>query len=367
MRLYSCPFEDKGVLEVYLTVSPTAEKSVEEQSKEIFSAIKSELEPKQLRILQERVFVTQEAADIVRAARASVYGQLDDGVEPTWLVVPAGITGQISGVQVHAVGGLESPRILSLDDKPCGRIVSYGERKLMTLSGLSGSGGGSDSAQAKIMFERAESILKQEGTDFYAVARTWMWLRDILSWYDEFNAVRNDFFIERGLIQKAVESKMPASTGIGIPGDNDSICTMDLVAVIEPASSIEYLDAGGNQLSAFEYGSAFSRACSVDTPAGKTVYVSGTASIDHSGKTTNVGKAKEQIEDTVENVLAVFKEMNCKEEDIIHSFMYCKTREIEDLYLDICSKLKWPQFAAITNVCRDNLLFEIEATGVIRR
>jgi len=29
-----------------------------------------------------------------------------------------------------------------------------------------------------------------------------MWLTDILSWYGDFNAVRNKFFTERGLITK---------------------------------------------------------------------------------------------------------------------------------------------------------------------
>ena len=119
------------------------------------------------------------------------------------------------------------------------------------------------------MLEKSEAVLKSAGIDLFAVPRTWMWLGDILEWYDDFNSVRNQFFTERGLLG-ATGVKMPASTGIGIGPNNGAICAMDLTAVIEPKNALGYLDVGGKQESAYDYGSAFSRASEAVSPAGKT-------------------------------------------------------------------------------------------------
>jgi len=67
---------------------------------------------------------------------------------------------------------------------------------------------------------------------------------------------------------------------------------MDLMAVLEPTDCTEYLLTTGKQHSAFEYGSAFSRAARSVMPAGDAVWVSGTASIDAYGETTHVGPTR---------------------------------------------------------------------------
>ncbi len=96
-----------------------------------------------------------------------------------------------------------------------------------------------------------------------------MWLGDILSWYGEFNKVRNQFFVERGLIGKGSRQSMPASTGIGLGLGGVGQFGMDLTAVLEPAGSIEFLGAIGRQQCALDYGSAFSRASRAKQPRGR--------------------------------------------------------------------------------------------------
>ncbi len=100
------------------------------------------------------------------------------------------------------------------------------------------------------MLEKAEAALIKFGADFLSVPRTWMWLKDILSWYDEFNQVRNEFFTERGLIGAGTRQSMPASTGIGLGPADGGDCSMDLMAVLEPTNCTKYLQAGGKQQSA---------------------------------------------------------------------------------------------------------------------
>jgi enamine deaminase RidA (YjgF/YER057c/UK114 family) len=214
------------------------------------------------------------------------------------------------------------------------------------------------------MMEKSESVLKQFGADFLSVPRTWMWLSDILSWYDDFNRVRNKFFTERELIGKGSRQSMPASTGIGLYPAGGGECAMDLTAVLEPADSIQFLGAVGKQQCALEYGSAFSRASRSITPAGETVFVSGTASIDASGATTNIGDALGQINTTIENVRAVLRDMNAADGDVVQAIAYCKTTEVEEIFNTVKDSLPWPWITMICDICRPELLFEIEATAM---
>jgi enamine deaminase RidA (YjgF/YER057c/UK114 family) len=219
--------------------------------------------------------------------------------------------------------------------------------------------------QAKAMLEKAEAVLRNFGADFSDVSRTWMWLGNILTWYDNFNQVRNNFFAERGLIIEKGKQAMPASTGIGLSSLDNVNCAMDLVAVIKPSKPIEYLLSTGRQYSAFEYGSAFSRATVAITPGAETVYVSGTASIDLDGRTTNIDDPLGQINETVINVRSALSDVNCRDDDIIQAVAYCKTPEVEKIFNSVKTDLNWPCLSVICDICRPELLFEIEATAVV--
>jgi enamine deaminase RidA (YjgF/YER057c/UK114 family) len=358
--------ESAQATELYFTATPSPHLDPAEQAKELFAAIADLLHDTNTRLLQERVFATPQAAETIAPIRTKMYGDLDDGVAPTWLAVPQGRAGPISAVQIHAVAGEFATEILHLTDTPCGRLVKLPGRGYLVISGITGHEADSRDVQAHLMLEKAESLLKQAGIDFFHIARTWMWLADILDWYDRFNEVRNKFFIERGLIRKDGDNTLPASTGIGIgPANNGAACALDLVAVIDGSSPIDYLLAGGRQYCAYNYGSAFARATGAKTPAGRTIFVSGTASIAADGATVHVGDAAAQIEDTVRNVRAVLKDMKCTDDDVVHSIMYCKTPEIETLFHDKWANFPWPHFTTITDICRHDLLFEIEATAAV--
>ena len=272
--------------------------------------------------------------------------------------------GPIAGVQVQAVVCNSRPEVIELDGVCCGRILNVNGQRHLTISGITAPKESTAIEQAQIMLEKGETILKQFGSDFLAVARTWMWLGDILSWYNEFNRVRNNFFAERGIVGKGSRESMPASTGIGLRPANGGMCSMDLTAVPDSADTTQYLQATGKQHCAFDYGSAFSCACRAISPAGQTVFISGTASIDTSGATTNIDDALGQINTTIENVCEVLQEMQCSVEDVVQVVAYCKPTEVEDVFNSFKDKLSWPWVTAICDVCRDDLLFEIEAAAL---
>ena len=356
--------ESSDAAEAYLTATPGSSVPPAERAREMFLGIRETLRETGARIFQERVFAAPRAIDAVRRVRSEVYGDLDDGVPPAWLAPPAGLTGEIAGVQVHAVRSERASQRVHLASCGSGRVLDLGERRYVTLSGISAAEAGSPEDQARAAFEKAERLLREAGTDMLAVARTWLWLGDILSWYDGLNSVRTAFFRERGLLNNSpAASRMPASTGIGVKPAGDPICSLDLIAVTDAQDAVRCYGAAGNQDSAYLYGSAFSRAAQAAMPAGKTVFVSGTAAIDAQGVTCCVGDPGGQIEMTLDNVRAVLGDMGCRDEDVVQAIVYVKDTEVEEVFRTEYEDLCWPYLTVIADVCRPELLFEVEATA----
>jgi len=360
--------EASEVSEIYISATPEQNGSPAEVAEQLFSGIRDILHSKNARILQERVFATEPVMEALSRIRGRVYDghAFDDGVAPSFLVGDEGLIGPIAGVQVYALSGDIETEVINLDQGPRGRVLRAPNHTFVTLSGVSVPRLSCATEQARACLEKAECALRKFGTDFLSVARTWMWLKDILSWYDDFNSVRNKFFTERGIIGKGTRQLMPASTGIGLGVADRSDCAMDVFAVLEPANATQYLQAGGKQKSAFDYGSAFSRASRAATPAGNTVFVSGTAAIDEAGITTNIDDAAGQINSTIANVRAVLRDMDVTDDDVVHIVAYCKTKEIENVFNTIKGKFPWPWISTICDICRPDLLFEIEATAVAK-
>jgi enamine deaminase RidA (YjgF/YER057c/UK114 family) len=366
VNLQTRSVKSPAATEIYISAVPCEPAPTQQLAREIFSRSREILLYQNARILQERVFAAPPAAEIIPSIRSETYGELDDGVAPSILLCSEAISGPIAGVQFHAVAADTAPQPIDIQGTLSGRIIHLPDHTYLTLSNVSAPTFPGPTEQAKAMLEKAEAALKQFDTDFLSVPRTWMWLGNILSWYGDFNKVRNDFFTERGIIGKGSRQSAPASTGIGLAPAGRTKCSMDLTAVLEPADSIKYLPAVGKQGCALEYGSAFSRASRAITPAGQTVFVSGTASIDANGETTNIGDALGQINTTIDNVRAVLRDMQCTDEDVVQVVAYCKTTHVEKAFNTVKDRLDWPWLTVICDICRPDLLFEIEAAAMPR-
>ncbi len=347
--------------EVYITAIPDKTKDLSISASELFQTIAIMLNQENMFILQERIFGTGQALESIKNIRKQAYGRLDDKVEPSWLEVPTGINGDFAGMQLHAVSGIEKPEIVKINDIACGRIAKADDLIFLALSDIKPDTVNTPGQQAGQMFEKVNSLLIQNHKNFFSVARTWLWLGDILEWYNDLNHTRNEFFKTNKLLGPGITGRMPASTGIGIGPTSKAICSMDMIAILAPDDAISYLDIAGNQNSAFDYGSAFSRASIAPTPAGQALYISGTASIDKDGKTTNIDDSPGQINETIENVKALISQAKCNDKDVAQAIVYCKTAEIEQYFVENYANFPWPHFTVIADVCRDDLLFEIEA------
>ncbi|MBI5725196.1 MAG: hypothetical protein HZA50_14650 [Planctomycetes bacterium] len=358
-----CRRRNGSAREFYITARPKSPSDMQEQAGSLMECVFEELVRNGAAILQERIFAEPAAMDALLKARSAVCNGLDDGVPPTLLAVPANLYGAVSGIQVHAVAGCGSPEVLSVDNRPCGRLMKMKSGSYITGCGLKSDSDGSPADQAQGMLAKAEAILAQAGATLTNVVRTWMWLGGILGWYNEFNRVRRELFSARGLLGKDGRGNLPASTGIGIGPAGNRCCTMDLCAVTG-GEKPKFILASSMQGPASKYGSAFSRAAVADTPAGKTIYISGTASIDAAGQTTHLDDPRGQIAETIKNVKAVLGDAGGSQEDVVQSMVYCKTPQVERIFRDEWGSLPIPQVIAIADVCRDNLLFEIEAAAM---
>jgi enamine deaminase RidA (YjgF/YER057c/UK114 family) len=351
--------------DIYLTAVPSANLPPRDQAEQVFAWVREVLAKAGARLLEERVFATDAALESLGPLRAAAYGDLDDGVSPTWLSVPRGMWGEMAGIQVHAVRGATAPEPLGKPGAACGRVLNATGHTIVSLAGVVAPEAGSDpSVQARAVFEKAEACLGRVGADMKAVARTWLWLGDILAWYGDFNQVRNRFYNERGLLDGHSKAHCPpASTGIGVRPAGGSHLALDVLAIVGDRVILRHVGAAGNQQSPYDYGSAFSRATSAVTPAGETVYVSGTASIDADGNTQHVGDAEAQIQLTIDQVRAVLRDVNCTDDDVVQAIAYSKTAEVEKLVAETWKGLSWPRLSLIADVCRDELLFELEVTA----
>ncbi|HCD31144.1 MAG TPA: hypothetical protein DER01_01975, partial [Phycisphaerales bacterium] len=246
-----------------------------------------------------------------------------------------------------------------------GRQVNIRGEKWLMLNGLTGDVNATPAQQTRTVFDDATQILKQSNGSFDSVARTWLWLKQVCDWYDDLNRVRTECFIEHNLIDPATKQskRLPASTGIGLYGKNGAAITMDLIALPGREDQIQYVEAGGDQRSAYEYGSAFSRAAVAPMPGGQTVFISGTAAIDPKGVTEDIDCIPGQVDKTVAHVQSLLKDLSSDDEHVTFALVYCKTLAVQQYFLKKFADLPWPMITMIGDVCRPELLFEVEVTA----
>ncbi|PLX82838.1 MAG: hypothetical protein C0617_13280 [Desulfuromonas sp.] len=356
-----------GTAELYLTATPDPRLPLDAQLRETYAALLEHLREQGMAVFCERFFATAKAMDAVLAHRRGLPGVPDDGVAPVALAVGPGSYGGFAGVQIHAVRADLRPRPLGRGDGGApaeGRVIRQGDHTWVHLAGLSADPDLEEAEQAGQVFSRAASLLRQVGADMRSVARTWLWLKDLCGWYDELNAVRNVFFRCEGLIDEEARSvRLPASTGIGMYGAGGAAITLDLIAMPGREGEIRLVEAGGSQESAFEYGSAFSRAAVAPMPGGPTVFISGTAAIDRSGATEHVGRIEAQIDGTIAHVRSLLAQFGCDDGSVLTALAYCKTPEVEEVFRERWADLPWPRITMNGDVCRPELLFEVEVTA----
>ncbi len=324
--------------------------------------------------VQERVFADIQHASAVARGRAAALRAAGQA----WPVAATFVEGSpvgregISGIHVLAARG--EARAVAEGESVYGTLVETDGARILGLADVGRRGAGrlasGPAEEAGAAIDAAEELLAREGFSFRDVARTWFYLRDILDWYGPFNAVRNAAFRRMGLMGPSGDGKIPASTGIEGRNARGGWCTLDLLA-LQPRSG------GGvpmtrlhsrKQNEATEYGSAFARAMEVVLGDARYIFVSGTASIDDHGATVHVGDFETQTRFTLEAVQALLEGAGASLADVKQATAFlknpCDGRSFERV-AERSGLAQAPLVTTVADVCRDDLLFEIDATAVV--
>ena len=220
--------------------------------------------------------------------------------------------------------------------------------------------------QAREVFDNLDKLLKTEGFAFPDVVRTWLYLDKLLEWYDVLNRVRDEFFETHNIFGGFV----PASTGIGCANSLGAAMIAGAIAMRakDERATKAMLDSP-LQCSALDYRSSFSRAAEIVNPEWRTVFVSGTASIEPGGETVHHDDADKQIALTMDVVKAILETRNMTFKDSVRAIAYIKRPEDRPAWQRWLEANNLPADYAqeiIADVCRDDLLFELELDAIAR-
>ena len=351
--LHIVEFPHDGVKAYYITAQTT-----EENMHEVFDRVSAEMAAHDAKIAFQYLFGGRQ----FYPKAVSAIKQLD---WPLTLLHGDACSGStITGTQFIALSGAELHPVMD-GDRKVGNWYDTEDARYCLLGDLRAddlSLGREE--QARAVFEKMEALLQQAGMEFTDIARTWIYLNGLLEWYDEFNVVRTDFFNERGVFDKMV----PASTGIGAGSAAGEEMVSALLAVKPKHDGVKVFAVPSPlQCPAIDYKSSFARAVEVDQPGSRLLMISGTASIEPGGETVHLDDCEKQIELTMEVVHGILKSRGMDWADTSRAIAYFKDIEEAPLLEKYCIDHNLPELpVAISHadVCRHNLLFEIELDAV---
>jgi hypothetical protein len=238
---------------------------------------------------------------------------------------------------------------------------------------------------AETAFIAFENLLNRAEMAFHSVIRQWNYMENITGFdgdkqrYQEFNNVRAGFYGEH-FKQKG----FPAATGIGM---NRGGIIIEFVAV-EADEAISLPLDNPEQVAAHDYSKdvlvgnefinkstpKFERARYLELFGKKQVFISGTASI-RGEKTVGTNNPVKQTEITIENMQRLYSEeiLNALTENSLrpvygHARVYVKNRKdfasIKKTFKSYYGNL--PVVYIVADICRDDLLVEIEGKVILK-
>ena len=288
----------------------------------------------------------------------------EESADAVWLQGDACDDGDLYSMQAVALSGLD-PKPIHLNGRDMGFTYEDDTARYCRLRGVMPQDlTASRIDQTRSAFETMDAALKLNDFQFTDTVRTWIYLDHLLEWYDDFNIVRTQYFNETGIF----DAMVPASTGIGAGNPFGAAILMDVLAV-QPKD--DHLQIQGVisplQNPALDYKSSFARAVEMAYPTHKNLLISGTASIDSNGATIHLDDPENQIRLTLDVVHAILESRGMGWGDLFRGIAYFKDMAYKPLYEKVAIELGIPRFPlAISHadVCRHDLLFEIEVDAV---
>lgn len=265
------------------------------------------------------------------------------------------------GLQLHAVSGVEVQRVFHRG-VGVGSFFEHEGVRVCRLGGLVPASRQSRPAQTTEVLGALDAGLRSAGMDLSCLGRTWFYLDHIHDWYDTFNRTRSGFYRDRGVLDRLI----PASTGIGGGNPAGAALSAGAFAARGPGVTLCTVDSV-HQGEATAYGSSFSRAVEVGLGRYRLLLVSGTASIDASGLTVHHDDVAAQIGLTMEIVAALLASRGMGWETCVRGVAYFRHLADAPLFERFCRDRGVPPVPVVVttnDICRDDLLFELEVDAV---
>lgn len=329
----------------------------------LFGEAAKVLREKNAQIVSQHVFCSSKHHEKALESLKKQCGEIDWPV--TWTDAAGDTKFGTGGTQLTAISGVPIKRIRN-NGRTVGTVFEDDDARYCVLGGKrSALTAATFPEQARESLENIENTLKQADMDFLDVIRTWFYNDDILSWYDEFNVVRTQFFNERGVFKKMV----PSSTGVGVANPMGSALVVEALAIKPKTDKIKIqVIPSPLQCPAIDYKSSFSRATEVALPTHRILYISGTASIAPGGETVHLDDTKKQVELTMEVVIAILKSRGMDWKNVTKAIAYFKDPKDAPLFAEYCKEFGLPNMPVVLahcDICRHDLLFEIELEAAI--
>ena len=384
--------ELENVCRVALMVTPEATGSVTDQAWEAMSTIRAVLKRQShpMTVTMQTVFLRcAEDESICRNLFQAYYG---DHMPATSFVVQPPCGGQSLAIEAWALGG---PRTEVKFPAPQVVSVSYDGLRWIHVGGVTPPAEMTTPyEQTKNVFDQMAHCLELADASFRDVVRIWLYVGEIIEIqngierYRELNRARTDFFDSERVSGRMPtgpngEPIYPASTGIGVATHGLDVGCLALQTNRSDVKLVALENP--SQTSAFDYDASFStkspkfsRAMAVVIGDYVTTWVSGTASIVNS-ESVHLGEIAAQTEQTIDNIQNLISDENFSRHgfrnagatlsDLAKVRVYVKRPEDYEACREICQRRfgSLPIIYAQADVCRDELLVEIEGVAFSRK
>lgn len=370
-------FERASLKEYYISCFPEAPAESGNEIREVYARIGEFLEKLHAEVVSERCYGETVVFPKVETTRTELYRE--HGLDPQGSLSFVGGSPirkkGLAGVQLWAIVTRDRPavRTMAVGSQAVGRKFSHRGISYASVASVEPLAAGHNSPDLKdhaaSMFRASADILASYGLGYRDVARTWIYLPQLLCWYDDFNAARREVYTELGLSGGSLPLWLPASTGIQGQSPRGRECMMDLLAVSGRSDSGHRLEMLSSplQCEAYDYGSFFSRAVELRDESVSRIFVSGTASIDNRGQTVFKDDPKSQIRFTLQVVKELVGTRGHSLADMAHCVAFFKNSEYADVFEEVAEEQGLDTrvvVQTVADVCRNDLLFEMEALTV---
>ena len=365
--------------EYHITATIEGPAPVGEAAAAVYERVAALLAEQRIQPIQEKVYGRTIVREQVFALRDAAYGRhrLDRTMPATWLQGMPLQGCDFVGLQIWGVTSTKDGTGVETVENPVtgrGRLWRGDGFQMLHLAAVTGTTPDGRLAadplvQAEQVFTNIGLGLAAHGFSYPQVARTWIYNGRLLEWYDDLNRIRTTHFRKVG-IGGPDGAPFPASTGIQCRSDKEE-CVVDVLAVAPGKTgriAVEPVRGSPRQDQSFNYGSAFSRGMTLAIEGKRTIHISGTASINTAGDSTHIGDAEYPSLETMMSIAAILEQQGGNLRNITSATLFCKNQGAWEAWCRVSRLLQipfFPKVAVLADVCRDNLLVEMEAVAVI--